>query len=180
MVESGDRFVISYLPYFRQRLICCLLSASYFCRLWLLKCCMESFPSLPSLVHSKHPTLSAVCPFQFLLYYSVFKFFVGQELVCPGDYDGLSQGWLWEYHLPLICSPVVLHLPSRFGAGVWQDRSPPGFSVLHGMEKLRVDCGFRVWEFCLFWLVFSFLPSVAPASEQEFWFTDLTLSASSL
>jgi hypothetical protein len=63
--------------------------------------------------------------FQFLAYYSVF--FVGQGSVCPGGYAGLSQGWLWEHHVPPICSPVGLHLPSRFGASIWQCRSPPVF-----------------------------------------------------
>jgi hypothetical protein len=34
-----------FLPYFRQWLICCLLSADYFCKVCLLKVCMESYPS---------------------------------------------------------------------------------------------------------------------------------------
>jgi hypothetical protein len=49
--------------------------------------------------------------------------------VCPGSYAGLSQGWLWEYHMPFICSPVGVHLLSKFGVGVWRCGSPPGFSV---------------------------------------------------
>jgi hypothetical protein len=48
---------------------------------------------------------------------------------CPGSYSGLFQGWLWEYCMPLICSPVGLHLPSRFEAGIWWHESPPVFSV---------------------------------------------------
>jgi hypothetical protein len=52
--------------------------ASYSFRLCLLKVPME-FSSLslpPSLVHSEHPTPSAACPYQVLIYYSVF-FFAG-------------------------------------------------------------------------------------------------------
>jgi hypothetical protein len=57
----------------------------------------------------------------------------------------LSQGWLWEYHMLLTCSPDGL--PSRFGASVWCSRSPPVFSVLHGVEKLCTGWGFSVSEF---------------------------------
>jgi hypothetical protein len=56
-------------------------------------------------------------------------FFAWQESICPGVYAGLSQGWLWEYPVQLICSPVGLHLPSRFGTGTWRCRITPGFSV---------------------------------------------------
>jgi hypothetical protein len=54
-------------------------------------------------------------------------FFAGRWSFCPGCYAGLSQGW--EHCVPLICSLVGLHLPSRFGASVWWHRSPPVFSV---------------------------------------------------
>jgi hypothetical protein len=81
-------------------------------------CRVQLLAPTPSPVHSEHPALPAVCPFQFLVYYSGV-FFAGQGSVCPGCYAGLSQGWLWEYRVPLICSPVCLHLPSRLGAGVW-------------------------------------------------------------
>jgi hypothetical protein len=67
--------------------------------------------SPPSLVHSEHTTPSAACPFQFLVYY---YFFVGRGSVFPGGYAGLSQGWLWEHHVLLICSPVGLCLLKRF------------------------------------------------------------------
>jgi hypothetical protein len=66
--------------------------------------------------------------FQLLAYYSVCFFFFfpwvggqfvqGVMLICPR-----------EYHMPLICSPGGLHLLSRFGAGIWQHESLPGFSV---------------------------------------------------
>jgi hypothetical protein len=90
-----------YLPYFRQWFICCLLPAIYYCRLCLFKVRVESclspllrWKGLPasyffwlcslnvhtesrslllshSPVCSRNPTLFAVCPFQFLVYYSV-------------------------------------------------------------------------------------------------------------
>jgi hypothetical protein len=59
----------------------------------------------------------------------LFFFFSGRWSDCPGGYTGLSQWWLWEYHVPLICSPVGLCLPCRLGSGVWQLRNPPCFSV---------------------------------------------------
>jgi hypothetical protein len=98
--------------------------------LCLLRVDMESSSLflLPSPVRLKHPILSAACPFQFLVYYSGFLW-GGQGSVCLGGYAGLSQGWLWEYCVPLICSPVGLRLPSRFGAGIWWLGSPPVFSV---------------------------------------------------
>jgi hypothetical protein len=76
--------------------------------------------------------------FQLLVYYSLFNFvhFVGQWSVCPGGYADLSQEWLWGYHVPLICSPVGLHLPSRLGAGTWWHGNPLGFLVYHDVGKL--------------------------------------------
>jgi hypothetical protein len=87
---------------------------------------ISSLPCPASLMLSEHPTPSAVCSFSVpcLLFSFVFVF-VEWGSVCLGDYAGLSQGQLWEYHMPFICSPVGLHLPSRFGAGIWQCRSPP-------------------------------------------------------
>jgi hypothetical protein len=38
-----------------------------------------------------------------------------------------------------ICSPGGL--PSRLGAGAWQRRSPPGFSIYCGMGKLCAAWG---------------------------------------
>jgi hypothetical protein len=79
---------------------------------------------LPLLVCSKYHTLTAACPFQILVYYSVFLFFgffwSGQGSVFPVGYAGLPQGWLWEYH---ISSLVGLHLQAVLelvsgGAGV--------------------------------------------------------------
>jgi hypothetical protein len=79
-------------------------SAYYYCRFCLLKVFMESSSLLlpPSLVPSEHPTPSAACPFQFLVYY---YFFVGRGSVFPGGYAGLSHRWVGEY-----CVTLVAHL----------------------------------------------------------------------
>jgi hypothetical protein len=63
------------------------------------------------------------------LFFIQFFFPPGRRSNCPGGYAGLSQGWLWGYHMPLICSPVGLHFPSRLGASASLHRSPPGFSI---------------------------------------------------
>jgi hypothetical protein len=39
-------------------------------------------------------------------------------LVYPSIPAGLSQWWLWEYCMLLICSPVGLHVPEQ----VWSQR----------------------------------------------------------
>jgi hypothetical protein len=69
---------------------------------------------------------SAAC----LLFSLVFSSFVfsGWGSVCPGGYADLAQGCLWEYHVSLS-SAGGLQLPSRIGAGIWQHRTPPGFSI---------------------------------------------------
>jgi hypothetical protein len=58
-------------------------------------------------------------------------------------YAGLSQGWLWEYYMQLICSPVRLHLTSRFGAWHQAVQEPSWFfSIMSCGEAL---CGLEVW-----------------------------------
>jgi hypothetical protein len=133
-----------------------------------------SWGCLPLLLwSSKSPALFATCLFQFSIYYSVFFNFVGQRSVCPGDYAGLSQGWLWGYHVPLICSPVSLRLPSRLRVGALLV-SP--YNVAWRSYVWAGDSG--CWIFASSW--WFFLPGVSPASQQDFYFMELTLSASSL
>jgi hypothetical protein len=107
----------------------------------------------PQFQSSGRTALFATSFFNCLLIIQFF-FFAGWGSVCPGSYADLSQGCLWEYHLPLICSPVGLCLPSRLGAGDWQHRSPPVFSVYGGLGNLCVGCGCEVSEFYLFLVVF--------------------------
>jgi hypothetical protein len=130
-----------YLPYFRQQLICPLLLAIYFCRLCLLKVREEfsPLPFLPSPVSSKHPILSATCPSQFLVYYSVFFFFVGQGffvcvLVYPGvpvlklhadyffTYWSVSPKQVWNRCL-------VVREPSCFLSVTWHGEALYGLGV---------------------------------------------------
>jgi hypothetical protein len=98
-------------------------------------------PHFPHALRAPHPVF---CVCFSVPYYSVFVFvfFWGGM-----GYAGLSQGWLWEYHIPLICSPVGLRLSSRFGASIWHHGSPPVFfsvtwcgEALYGMgvQGIRV------------------------------------------
>jgi hypothetical protein len=104
----------------------------------------QLLPSLASLLIYRLPEelplphsleLRTPCPLCYMsfffscLFIIQFGFFLlGWESVCPGGYADLAQGCLWEYHMPLN-SPGGLLLPSRIGAGVWQHRSPPSFSI---------------------------------------------------
>jgi hypothetical protein len=87
----------------------------------------EVFFSLSPDLRDPH-TLCYMSFSQLFVYYSVFFLQGVGQSVC-GGYADLSQGWLWEYHMLLICSPVGLHFPSRLVASAWQHRSPPGFSI---------------------------------------------------
>jgi hypothetical protein len=156
-----------YLPYFRQWVISHLLSAIYFCRLCSLKVHAEScpFPLLWCTQSTPPSVLRVLFSSLFIIQFCLVWVFLWGS-VCPGGYAGLPQGWLWECSMPLICSPVGLHLPSRFGDSVWWCGRPPVFSVLHGVEKLCTGWGLGCRSFASSW--WFFLPSVAPASQQEF------------
>jgi hypothetical protein len=116
--------------------------------------------------------LEQLAPFV-VCYFSVacllFSFFLaGQGSVCPGAYAGSSQGWLWEYRVPLICSPVGLQNVSQAGLSWHLATWKPScfFSVTWHGETLF---GLRVWGVeVLILLGAFFLPSVAPASQQNF------------
>jgi hypothetical protein len=108
-----------------------ILSATHywpFClsSLCLLKVHIEiSSCSFPLLLCTPS-TLPPLCvPFQFLIYF----IFWGPGVSLSRSYAGLSQGYMWEYCMLLICSLVGLGLPSRFGTGIWHRGSPPVFSV---------------------------------------------------
>jgi hypothetical protein len=96
---------------------------------------VKDCPSTP-LLCSRCPALfamSLLCCY--CLFFSVFFFFPGWELVCPGGYADLAQGCLWEYHMPLS-SPCGLHLPKQSGHWRCWHRRPPGFSVYCGVGML--------------------------------------------
>jgi hypothetical protein len=95
---------------------------------------------------------------------------VGRGSVCPGGYAGLSQGWVGEYHVTigvhlLVCwmSPkqvwswhLVAQEPFCFLSVLWCGEALYGLWV-QGVKVL-----------ILFGALF--LPSVAPVSQQDFWF----------
>jgi hypothetical protein len=77
--------------------------------------------TLPSLLSVLFSSLFIIQVF-FVVLFCVFVF-AGWGSVCPGDYAGLSQGWLWEYWMLLICSPVGLDLPNQVWSqhlAVWE------------------------------------------------------------
>jgi hypothetical protein len=125
-------------------------------------------------------------PFQFLVYYSAFCFcfcfcfLQDKRSVCPGGYDGLSQGWLWEYRMLFICSPVGLLDVSQAGL-----EPAPGSMGALLFSQCDMAWGTFVWPGgwgcrVFYSSLFFFLPSVALVSQKKFWFTELTLSASVL
>jgi hypothetical protein len=140
---------------------------------------ISSLPLPPSPVHLEHSAHSAVCSFSVAcLLFRFFFFLRGWGSVCPGGYVGLSQGWLWNTmcylfaHL-LVCwlSPKQVwrwHLavwePSFFLRVMWHGEALYGLGV-QGVKALIPFSAF-------------FLPSVALVSQQNFWFTELLLSAS--
>jgi hypothetical protein len=108
-----------HLPYFRQCLICCLLPAAYFCRLCLLKVCMES-SSLPlpsSLVYSMHPALSAAVPcLLFSFFCGAGQSVQGAMLVYPKGGCGSSVCCLCAHLLVCVCQGSLE--PASGGMGV--------------------------------------------------------------
>jgi hypothetical protein len=97
-------------------------------RLCLLRVRVEiSSLHLPlSLVHLQLPNPYAACSFSVpCLLFSFVFFFAGGGSVFPGGYAGLSEGWLWEYHLMFgahLWSAGCVQ--SRFGTDIWWHGSP--------------------------------------------------------
>jgi hypothetical protein len=136
--------------------------------------------SPPFLVHLQHPVPCAACSFSVLcLLFRVFCFIFlrGQGSICPGGY-GLSQGWLWEYHMMLICSPVGLLDVCQAG-GSWHLAAQESSCFLSVTWCGEVLCGLGIKGVKVLILLSAFLlPSVATVSQQDFWFMELTLSVS--
>jgi hypothetical protein len=165
-------FVDHYLSYFRQWLIPSPpLALLPFQSLFTESSHVDQLLAFPHFSVALRPPCPLCWVFLFspLFIIQFFFFFAGQGSACPGGYAGLSQGWLWENHMPLICSPkqvwsrcLVVREPSCFLSVTWLG------------EAL---CGLGVQGVGVFFLVV-FLPSVAPASQQNFLFTELMLSVS--
>jgi hypothetical protein len=150
---------------------------SSFQPLFTERSCRDQLLASPPFSGVLSSTLPLCCvSFQFLIYCSVF-FFVG-GVVAQGAMLVYPRGG-WGIPHDVWCSPVwyAKCLPSRFGAGVWQQWEPSCFlSVMwHGdaFHGLGVQ-GIQV----LILLAALFLPSVASASQWGFGVMELTLSAS--
>jgi hypothetical protein len=113
---------------------------------------------------------SAPCPFLLLwctqstllhvLFSSLFIiqlkiFFCGMGVSLSRGLAGLSQGWLWEYCMPLICLPVGLHLSNRFGASIWWHGRPPGFQCYISWRSFVKAWGLGCQGFISSWWFFS-------------------------
>jgi hypothetical protein len=72
--------------------VCC-------CSCLLQPACCEGFPLPPFGTQGALPSFLRVF-FIVIAYYSVSLFYPGWRSVCPGGYADLSQGCLWEYHVP--------------------------------------------------------------------------------
>jgi hypothetical protein len=172
-----------YLPNFRQWLITHPLSALLlFQPLYtLLKVHVEvsSLPHSPYPVSLQHSSPLLCVHFQFLVYCSGFFFCGAGGQSVQGTLLVYLRGGCGNtvWHLVLTCWSAEC-LPSRFGAGVWWQGSPP-------VSQCNVVCrSFLQAEVrgddILILLGALFMPRVAPASQQDFWFTKLTLPASVL
>jgi hypothetical protein len=99
----------------------------------------------PPLLWCAHSTPQPCCVFLFsFLFIIPIFFFVGWVSVCLGYYAGLSQGCLWEPHVPLTCSPVGLHLPSRSGDSLWWHGNSPVSQCNVAWRSLCAGWGFKV------------------------------------
>jgi hypothetical protein len=130
-----------------------------------------------SLVCLQHSASSAACVFSSLFivqFWFLFLFFlVGQGSVCLGGYAFLSQRWLGEYHRMLGAHLWVCQMsPKQVWSWCFVAWEPSCFLSVTLCEKLCMLQGVKV----LILLGALFLPSVAPVSQQDFWFMEHTLS----
>jgi hypothetical protein len=110
-------FVDCYWPYFKQQFITCPLSALLpFQSLFTESSHGDQFLAPPLLLWWLTAPRPLCCVFCFSSLF-IIQFFLGGigESLCPGGYVGLSQKWLWEYYMMLICSPVGLPDVSQAG-----------------------------------------------------------------
>jgi hypothetical protein len=130
-----------YLPYFRQ---------------WKTVSShgdqLLAYPSFSGVLRA--PPSSAACSFLVPCLLFSFVLFVclwSRESVCPGAYAGISQEWLWEYHMPLVCSPVGLLDVSQ--AGLEPASGGPGallFSQCNVVQAGVSGCGSPGSSWCFF------------------------------
>jgi hypothetical protein len=110
---------------------------------WLFSLLQCASSTLPPLLH---------VPFQFLVYSFLLG---GGGSVCPGCYAGLSQGWLWEYHVMLVAHLLICRMSSK---QVWSlclvAWEPSCFLSVMWHGKLCMGWVFRVSNFCFFSVFF--------------------------
>jgi hypothetical protein len=175
-------FVDHYLPYFRLWLVTHLLSAVLnFQPLFTESLCGDQLLDSPLFSCELSATLPLLlyASFQFIVYYSVFLFLFLQGVSLPRGLcwfiPGVVGGILHDaWRLPVWSAK---YLPSRFGAGVWQQWQLSCFLSItwHG----EVFCGLGVQGVKVLILLGALLPpSVSPASQKGFFFMELTLSSS--
>jgi hypothetical protein len=135
-------------------------------------------------MHLQYPAPSDACSFSvpcllFSFIFIIFFLWSGVS-VCPGGYAGLSQGWLWEYCVTLGAHLFVCQMSPK-QVWSWHLAVPEPFSFLSVMWRGEAlyTLGVQGVE-VLIPLGALFLPSVAPASQQDFLFMELMLSASAL
>jgi hypothetical protein len=173
-------FVDHYLPYFRQQLITHPLSTLLPFQSLFTESSQGDIllASPPSPVHLQHPDHSVVCSFSVssLLFSYLFIFLWGGGSVCPGGFAGLSQGWLWEYCMMLICSPVgLLNVSSSWHLVA---REPPCFLSVMCCGEALYGLGVQGVEVLILLGAF-FLPSLAPESLFDLWSSHCLLLHSS-
>jgi hypothetical protein len=106
-----------YLPYFRQQVITCPLSSHLpFQSLFTVSSCRDQLLALSPFSGALRAPNPLYCMFLFssLFIIQVFFYRAGGS-VCLGGYAGSSQGWLWKYRMPFICSTVGLLDVSQAG-----------------------------------------------------------------
>jgi hypothetical protein len=167
-------FVDHFLPYFRQRLITGPLSALLpFQPLLTESSCRDQLLALPTF----SGVLSASClpllrvSFQLLVYRSVFGFVFCRGVSLPKRLCWFVPGVAGGIPHDTWCSPVwhAKCLPSRFGASVWQQQQQQLTCFLSVTWHGEVFHRLGVQSVKLLILLFAlFLPSVAPASQQDF------------
>jgi hypothetical protein len=161
-------FVDCYLPYFRQHLFTCRLSALLpFQSLFTESLHGDKLLAPPLFSDAlEHPALSAVCLFQFLAYYSVLFFLWG---------GGQSAQGVVLFYLRSSCGNTACNLFTQLlvcitQAGLELVSGGTGallfFSVMWRGEALyRLGVQGVIVSILLGGF---FLPSVAPASQQNF------------
>jgi hypothetical protein len=126
-------------------------------------------------VYSTPPLLLYVS-FQFLTYCLVFSFlFAGQGVILPRELCWFIPGVVGEYYMTLGAHLLVCQMSPK---QVWSWHLMPWcylFVTWHG----EASYGLGVQDVEILILLGAlFLPGVAPASHQDFWLTELMLSAS--